>query len=66
MITKKKILLALALISIILIIIGQFELINFSDIRYYKYISFIGFLIQTVIWISYYVLTTKKNGKNSL
>ena len=61
--TKKhtKILIVLALISVLLILVGQFEIIEISNNKYYKYISFAGYFLQMIIWISYFIILSKKN-----
>ena len=49
-----KALISLGLISLSLIFIGQYELVEFDNINNYSYIRSLGFFLQVIIWSFYY------------
>jgi len=59
-----KTLLSLALISVVLILIGSYKLIDFYNDSLYKYMTTFGYFLQVIIWSLYYYKYHYKKTNN--
>ena len=48
---ENKFLLFIILLSLVLIAVGQFELVELRDQENYKYMRVAGYLLQSLFWI---------------
>lgn len=64
---KRKTIIILAFISVMMIIVGDYKLIELNNESYYKNIKSIGYFLQPIVWILYYFKHHyNKNEKNTL